>query len=278
MLLVRLDPVPPTVDTPAAPRGQYGPFGGRAGVSKTFEELDRRSTPMGEISLRRRLEPALQVDVFEAMLGEEHLMSSLFTAAEIALAHLALPMLDHSELDVLVGGLGLGYTAGAVLDDSRVRSLQVVEALGEVIDWHERRLLPLSGQLVDDERCHLIQGDFFAAIAAGLPFGPEAPALLHAILVDIDHTPSHLLHPSHAGFYTPAGLKRLAERLHPGGVFALWSDAAPDDSYLGTMAQVFPSATAHIVTFSNHHTGRDASNTIYLAAGIVDAGSASQIR
>lgn len=70
-------------------------------MSRAFEELERRSTPMGEISLRRRVEPSLQVDVHEAMLGEVHLMSSLFTAAEIALADLALPEASGDALDVV---------------------------------------------------------------------------------------------------------------------------------------------------------------------------------
>lgn len=46
-------------------------------------------------------------------LGDEFLMSSLFTAAEQELATLGLAALDRDELDVVVGGLGLGYTAGA---------------------------------------------------------------------------------------------------------------------------------------------------------------------
>lgn len=236
-------------------------------MSRRFEELDRRPTPMGEISLRRRLEPTLQVDVYEAMLGEEHLMSSLFTVAEIDLARLALAEVTVPVLDVVVGGLGLGYTAGAVLEDPRVRSVQVVEALAEVIEWHERGLLPLSEQLLGDQRCHLVHGDFFAMVAVGIAFGAEAPARVHAILVDIDHTPRHLLHPSHDGFYTADGLRRLAEHLHPGGVFALWSDDLPDDDYLATVGQVFDACAAHVVTFPNHHTGSDASNTIYIAAG-----------
>jgi spermidine synthase len=235
-------------------------------MSRAFEELDRRSTPMGEISLRRRLEPALQVDVYEAMLGEEHLMSSLFTAAEVALARLALPQVDGPVLDVVVGGLGLGYTAAAVLEDPRVRSLHVVEALPEVIDWHERGLLPLSAALVDDGRCQLVAGDFFAMVAGDAAFGPAAPERAHAVLVDIDHTPRHLLHPSHAAFYTPEGLGHLAARLQPGGVFALWSDAPPDEDFLVVARSAFPSCEPHVVTFPNPHTGGEAANTVYVAS------------
>ena len=234
-------------------------------MSRAFEELDRRPTPMGEISLRRRLEPTLQVDVYEAMLGEEHLMSSLFTVAEIELARLALPEVTDPELAVVVGGLGLGYTARAVLEDPRVRSMHVVEALTEVIGWHEQGLLPQASELVADPRCHLVHGDFFAMVAEELPFGPDAPPRVHAVLLDIDHTPRHLLHPSHAPFYKPDGLHRVADRLQPGGVFALWSDDPPDDDFLTALATVFPSCEAHVVRFPNPHTGGEATNTVYVA-------------
>jgi spermidine synthase len=236
-------------------------------MSRAFEELDRRPTPMGEISLRRRLEPSLQVDVYEAMLGDEHLMSTLFTAAEIALARLGLQAVTDPALDVVVGGLGLGYTAASVLEDPRVRSVHVVEALVEVIQWHRRGLLPLSSLLVDEPRCHLVHGDFFAMVAGGHAFGPVAPQRVHAVLVDIDHTPTHLLHPSHAPFYTPEGLRRLAGRIGPAGVFALWSDDPPDEAYLAVAEQVFASCDAHVVTFPNPHTGGEAANTVYVASG-----------
>jgi len=86
-------------------------------VSARFEELDWRPTPIGEVSLRRRRDPVSGVDIFEAKLGDEFLMSSLFTVAEIEVARLALAQLQGSGLDVAVGGLGLGYTAQAVLAD-----------------------------------------------------------------------------------------------------------------------------------------------------------------
>lgn len=234
-------------------------------MSARFEELDRRQTPMGEISLRRRFEPTLRVDIYEAMLGEEHLMSSLFTAAEIALATLGLASAEDDELDVVVGGLGLGYTAQAVLDDPRVRSLHVVEALPEVIEWHEQGLLPLSEALTADPRCHLVCGDFFALVAARVGFGDGAPARCHAVLVDIDHTPRHLLHPSHAPFYEVGGLRRLAEHLHPGGVYALWSDDPPDASYVAVVNEAIGPCEAHVVPFPNPHTGGEATNTVYVA-------------
>ena len=234
-------------------------------MSAHFEEIDRRVTTMGEITLRRRLEPTLQIDVYEVKLGDEFLMSSLFTVAEVALAKLALGELPGTDLDVVVGGLGLGYTARAVLADPRVRSVQVVEALGEVIEWHERQLVPLATELTSDPRCHLIKGDFFAMIADGSGFGPNAHDRCHVILVDIDHTPSHLLHASHSGFYLAEGLRRLADRLHPGGVFGLWSDGAPDPEFIAVVDDVFASCDAHVVAFPNFYTGGESSSTVYVA-------------
>ena len=80
-------------------------------MNRMFEELDYRPTPIGALSLRRRRELTLDTDVYEIKLGEEFLMSSLFTASEVALARLGLADLGHAGLDVVVGGLGLGYTA-----------------------------------------------------------------------------------------------------------------------------------------------------------------------
>lgn len=230
-----------------------------------FEELDRRSTPMGEISVRRRLEPTQKVDVYEVKLGDEFLMSSLFTVAEVALAELGLAQLDGECFDVVVGGLGLGYTARAVLEDPRVRSLRVIEALSAVIEWHERRLLPLADPIISDPRGELVHGDFFEMVDRGRLCGAEPGARCHAVLVDIDHSPRHHLHPDHARFYTEGGLAKLAAGLDAGGVFALWSDDPPDGTFMSVVEAVFPSCDAHVVRFPNFYTGEESTATIYVA-------------
>ena len=231
-----------------------------------FEELDWSETRMGVISLRRRLEPSLKVDVYEVKLGDEFLMSSLFTVAEVELARLGLAWVDGAGLDVVVGGLGLGYTAQAALADPRVASLLVVEALGEVIGWHRRALLPDAAELASDPRVRLQQGDFFAMADSDGGFDPEVPGRrFHAVLLDIDHTPGHVLHPSHSAFYTPAGLGRLAGHLHPGGVFALWSDDPPDPAFEAVLAEVFDRSEASVVRFPNPLTGGYSTNAVYVA-------------
>jgi spermidine synthase len=237
----------------------------RPAMSANFEELDFRPTPMGVLSLRRRRQPSSGIDIYEIKLGDEFLMSSQFTVAEIALARLGLAALDRPELDVVVGGLGLGYTAQAVLENPRVRSLVVVDALAEVIEWHEQGLLPLGKPLTHDPRCRLIHGDFFAMAHSAAGFDVAAPGRrFDAVLVDIDHSPRNLLHPRHAALYQPEGLARLAGHLHPGGVFALWSNDPPDPAFERVLAGAFAISAAHVVTFDNLRGDHDASNTVYV--------------
>jgi spermidine synthase len=233
-------------------------------VSARFAELDARETPMGLISLRRRRDSRTGADIFEVKLDDDFLMSSLYTVAEIELARLALARLPGEVLDVVVGGLGLGFTAMAVLDDPRVRSLIVIEALGEVIEWHERELIPAGARLMADPRCSLVQGDFFA-LAGGPGLDPGAPQRrFDAVVVDIDHSPFQHLHSSHAAFYTTDGLRVLASHLKPGGCFSLWSNDPPVPGFTALLDEVFTDVEGVLVTFPNPLQDRDASNSVYL--------------
>ena len=235
-------------------------------MSIFFEELDYRPTPMGVLTLRRRRKPGTEIDVYEIKLGDEFLMSSAFTAAEIALADIGLSSLPQDGLDVVVGGLGLGYTAQAALADKRVGSLIVIDALPEVIEWHRAGLIPVGRELSADPRCRLVHGDFFTmATSADGSLDPAAPGRhFDAVLVDIDHAPDNLLHPSHAVLYTEAGLRRLSAHLKPGGVFALWSNDPPEPVFEALLESVFGAVRAHVVAFENLSGKEEVSNTVYV--------------
>ena len=235
-------------------------------MSAYFEELDYRPTLIGVLTLRRRKSLTTGADIYEIKLGDEFLMSSAFTVAEIELARMGLAALSRGELDVVVGGLGLGYTAQAVLENPAVKSLVVVDALAEVIEWHQQGLLPLGRQFSADPRCRLVHGDFFAMSDSAAGFDPAAPRrLFDAVLVDIDHSPRNWLHPRHAALYQPEGLARLAAHLKPNGVFALWSNDPPDAAFERDLAAAFATSAAHVVTFDNSFGAHEASNTVYVA-------------
>lgn len=232
---------------------------------RLFEELDHRETPIGPLSLRRRQELSLKVEVFEIKLGDEFLMSSLFTASEIALAHLGLDALAKQEgAAVLVGGLGLGYTAQAALEHP-IGSLLVIDLLEPVIDWHRQGLLPMGRALAEDERCRLLAGDFFALARSEAGFDPEQPSRrFDAILLDIDHSPDALLDDRSTAFYRPEGLQALARHLRPGGIFGLWSNEPPDPNFSQRMEAAFAQARAAPVEFYNPLQDRNVVQTVYL--------------
>lgn len=233
-----------------------------------YEELDFRKTSIGDLMLRRRRMPQFgDLDIYEVKLGEDFLMTSLFHEAETQLAKLGLAALDHHHLDVVVGGLGLGYTAVAALEDARVGSVVVVDYLEGVIEWHQNGLVPLGKKLSDDPRCKLVHADFFErARDTAHSFDPADPIKKHdAILLDIDHTPTNVLHQTNTHFYTGEGLAELAMHLKPGGVFAMWADGAPEESFELHLNQVFCKASAHRIEFDNPITGGTSVGTVYVA-------------
>ncbi len=241
-----------------------------------LEELGYQKTPLGEISLRRRSEPRLDNKIlYEVKLNDEFLMSSLFTEAEIQLAKLGLNALkdkasdEHADqkLDIVVGGLGLGYTAAAVLEDPSVKSLTVIDVMEPVIEWHQKGLVPLGEKLTSDTRCTLLHADFFKlAMADSGSFDQNNPdQKAHALLLDIDHSPSHWLNSENSQFYTEKSLNNLADKIHPGGLFGLWSNDPPESEFITLLESVFESSSSHIITFPNPYTGAESTNTVYLA-------------
>lgn len=231
-----------------------------------FEEIDYRKTPIGEIVLQRRRVAALgNREIYEVKLGDEYLMSSLFFDAEAALADRCLARLDGRDWDIVVGGLGLGYTAMAALKFRQVRRLVLVEYLQPVIDWHIEGLTPNGKALTDDPRCVYRQADFFA-LARGGGFDPaQRNRQFDAILLDIDHTPTQLLDPAHADLYTEPGLTRLRRFLKPDGVFGLWSNEEPSHNFLEMLGRVFGHADGITISFDNPLQGGTATNGIYIA-------------
>jgi len=230
----------------------------------SVKELGYQMTPLGELTLRRRVETLLDnQEIFEVKLGDEYLMSSLFTKSERQLATLGLAPLE-GELDVVIGGLGLGYTAVETLKNRKVSRLLVIDLFQIVIDWHQADLVPMGKVLTSDPRCELRQGDFFDLARTG--FDAHAPERkFDAVLLDIDHSPVHLLNPSNKSLYTSDGLASIRNQIKPGGSFALWSDDPASENFTERLGDVFDSATAYNVEFPNPYTNSISVNSVYVA-------------
>jgi spermidine synthase len=235
-------------------------------MSALFQELDYRLTPLGALSLRRRANLSGGEDVFEIILNGEYLMSSRFTAAEQALADMGLSHCRATPMDVVIGGLGLGYTARSALANDRVGSLVVVDSLPEILEWHLTGLLPLGPQISSDPRCALTLGNFFAMAMSADGFDADRPGRrFDALLLDIDHSPSKLLHPNNAAFYETDGLSLMARHLAAGGVFALWSNDEVDTEFLARLRSIFAQVETEHVRFEGLTDRSERSNTLYIA-------------
>lgn len=230
-----------------------------------FEILAHETSPLGLLCLRRReLLGAPGTFVTEITLNHEFLMSSLNTSSERALATLAVQMHDGSDLEVLVGGLGLGYTAQAALTTGRVAHVDVIEFLPQVKQWLADGLLPLSEELTKDSRLNVVEGDVYRWLM-------EAPRKRYdVIVIDVDHSPDERLDfetenaaPA-ARFYTEAGLERAKAHLTARGVLAVWSyDENPE--FEAALDRVFVETRVERIEFENDLIDEVTTDVLFLA-------------
>jgi spermidine synthase len=224
-----------------------------------FEILAYDDTPLGPLCLRRRellAEPGTIVT--EVSLNHEFLMSSYNTASERALSSVALEMHPGRDLDVLVGGLGLGYTAREALASSRVARVSVVEFLPQVIGWLEKGLIPLAAELKADPRLQVVRDDVYRRLS-------EPPERAYdLILIDVDHSPDDRLTAANGFFYTEEGLERAKAHLKPGGVLGIWS-YAESSPFAGALRKIFREVRVEPVEFNNRFVGEVQTDWLFFA-------------
>ncbi len=210
-----------------------------------FEVLAAEPTPLGLICLQERtLSDDAGTRVTEIALDHEFLMSSHSTASEEALSREGLALCGGDRLRVLVGGLGLGYTAKAALASDRVETVEVVELLEPILRWHREGLTPLAKELSEDDRVDLVQGDVYARLLGEPSEGYDA------LLIDVDHSPEESLGESSHRFHSLEGLALAKRHLRPGGVLGVWSYAESPE-FADAMREVFDSVVVRPLRFLN---------------------------
>ena len=190
------------------------------------EEVARAESERGEIVLLRRDTGALELRV-----NGVFVMDTVETSTEQALAEAALAVVDEPR-GVLVGGLGLGFTAHAVLADPRVEKVAVVEIEDAIVGWLRDATVPHGPAFLADERLTIVVADVRAAVAEA------TPASYDLVLLDVDNGPGYLVHDSNAEVYAVPFLRQLHDLLRPGGALVVWS-AAPDRALGEAVEQVF---------------------------------------
>jgi spermidine synthase len=185
--------------------------------------------------------------VWEILWDGVFLMSSQCRASEKALGALAWGR-------TLVGGLGMGFTLRAALDQPGVTAVDVAEIAPAVVAWNRGPLAPLAQHPLDDPRVLVLEQDL-AQVLAG------ARDRWDRILLDVDNGPSWTARPENDALYGDEGLRRVRAALRPGGLLAVWS-AQPEPAFAARLAATFPRSEAREIPVEVG--GRPTSDHLYL--------------
>ena len=198
-----------------------------------YVEIARAESERGELVLRERHENGAPT-VLELRANGVFVMDSQETSTEQALADAALELVEEPR-DVLVGGLGLGYTMHRVLEDRRVARCSVVEIEPELVEWMRNGTVPHGPAMLADERANPVVADISTAIEE------VADASYDLVLLDVDNGPDQLVHEHNADLYRQPFLSQLRRILRPGGAVAVWS-AEPSAALETALERVFGNA------------------------------------
>jgi spermidine synthase len=170
-------------------------------------------------------------DNWSIRVGVDELMNSHAHGSEDALADLAAARLGaRPGRQVLVGGLGMGFTAAAALRTLGTDgALTVAELIPAVVEWNRGPLAEVAGRVLDDPRVVIHLGDVAGLLRA-------STSRFDLILLDVDNGPQGFTNDGNRWLYSAAGLKRIRAALHPGGVLGVWS-AGPDDAFTRRLHQ-----------------------------------------
>jgi spermidine synthase len=176
--------------------------------------LDTAQVPGGggELRLMRR------GDEFAIMLGSNQLMSSRLSGSEEALATLACERIRTRERpQILIGGLGMGFTLRAALAALGTKAqVTVAELVPAVVTWARGPMAEVFGRSLTDPRVSIRETDVSHLIRA-------SRSMFDAILLDVDNGPEGLTREANDALYDRDGLNAARAALHPGGVLAVWS-------------------------------------------------------
>ncbi len=226
-----------------------------------LEILGYEETSLGPLCLRRReLLSKPGVIVTEVTLNHEFLMSSYNTDSEREISNQSVEIHGGDALSVLVGGLGLGYTAWELVKHPRVAQVEVVEYLPPVVDWVRDGMVPLSANLNAATKLRIVNGDIYDRLA-----NPSAD-LFDLIVIDVDHSPDDQLGESDHGFYTTAGLMQAKTHLTDSGLLAVWS-YAENSNFSNALRSVFDTVRAEPVTTFNDLVDVEQTDWLFFAAG-----------
>lgn len=176
--------------------------------------LDKVAIPGNNKELRlyqRNQEYSIKINACE-------LMNSRMHHSEDALGKLACTQITHqAQPQILIGGLGMGFTLRAALNSLNAQAhVSVAELLPAVVAWNRNFLAHLAESPLNDKRVTVYEGDVADKIKM-------ARNLYHAIILDVDNGAQGLTQEKNDDLYTLKGLSAIYEALQSKGILAVWS-------------------------------------------------------
>jgi len=166
---------------------------------------------------------------FSIRLGRDELMNSRLSATEQALATIACEKIrtrkrPNKRPNILIGGLGMGFTLRAALTVlGKQAHIIVAELVPAVVTWARGPIAELFGGSLTDPRVRIKETDVGDLIRA-------ARSEYDAILLDVDNGPEGMTRQANDWLYDLKGLRATHAALRPGGVLAVWS-SGPDSKF-----------------------------------------------
>ncbi len=188
--------------------------------------------------------------------GGFELMSTRKHGSEDALGTLPCKKLKNPEnAQVLIGGLGMGFTLAAALQSVGAQAkVTVAELIPAVAEWNRGPLGEYSGFPVHDSRSHIEIVDVCDLIK-------DHPAAYDVIALDVDNGPEGLTQGSNNWLYSEEGINTARTALRPGGVLAYWS--AGQDKPFRLRLRKCSLAVEEVSVFA--HGSKGTKHTIWLA-------------
>ena len=221
-------------------------------MRKPWQTLDSGDTADGLFELRQR-----NGADFLITLNGRVLMNSHASRSEVLLSKLACNCMNTIKNPrVLIGGLGLGCTLKAALDELPGNARVVVAELNPiVVRWCHGHAASLTGGAVNDPRVTIVIADVASIIrSSALKSGDRR---FDAIILDLYEGPFEAAKKRGDYLYGDTALEMSGSALMPGGVFAVWSED-PDKAFERRLVHAG-------FSFKRHRPHRGNRHVVYIA-------------
>ncbi|MBO8128418.1 MAG: hypothetical protein H0Z39_04355 [Peptococcaceae bacterium] len=154
---------------------------------------------------------------YEMIINGVFIMASYnYLSSELLVREAMKRIKSKDYVNILIGGLGMGFTVKEACSFSNVSNIDVVEIEPTIAEWNKSYFSDSNQNCLDDERVNVIIKDFYEYVM-------NTRNLYDIISMDIDNGPALLVREGNRRVYSTSFFRRVKEIMKPGAVFVIWS-------------------------------------------------------